>query len=68
MNGISRSNNETVLFVETYYGMKIFLFSCIHITAINEVDMKSTMNKHIREFRNIDYCSLQIVTEDVPVI
>ena len=63
MNGIRFSNNDTVLFVEKYYEMKIFLFSSIHITEINEGDTKLTMNKHIREFRNTDRFLVQIIKE-----
>jgi len=40
MNGISRSNNDTVLFAEKHYEMKIFLFSSKHKTEINEVHNK----------------------------
>jgi hypothetical protein len=54
MNGIRLSNNDTVLFVEKHYEMKIFLFTSINKTAIHEVHMKRIKNKHISVIYNID--------------
>ena len=54
MNGIKSSNNDTGLFAEKHYEMKIFLFSSIPKTAIHEVHTKRTMNKHVSVIYYID--------------
>jgi hypothetical protein len=67
MNGISSSNNDTVLFAEKRYEIKIFLLSSIY-KITNEVHMKRTMNKHVSLLHNTNFFCRQIVMEGFHVI
>ena len=62
MNGISRSNNNTVLFAEKYYEMKIFLFSSIHKNSSKRFTKYYTTNNCTNCILYITYLLTYLLT------